>query len=264
MRRSLGWRAAFLLTVPLLIGCTPASSAAPMELTVYGAASLRDVLDRVRDVYADAAPGVTLTISTDSSVALRTQIEQGAPADVFLSADTENPAALVDAGLADGDAVSFATNHLAIVVPAGDPADIGDPQGLARDGVAIIAAGERVPITRYAEAAVARLAMLPGYPADFASRYAANIVSREDNVGSVAAKMSLGEGDAGIVYATDAAATSGVETIAIPPEANVVATYSAVVVGASRRQTVARDFLAWLVGPDGRAILADAGFGAPS
>ena len=115
-------------------------------------------------------PGLTLTISTDSSSALETQIEQGAPADVFLSADTTNPQKLVDAGLADGAAVTFAGNKLTVIVPADNPAGIASPADLAKPGIKVIAAGDEVPITKYATQLVANLAKEPGYPADFVGR----------------------------------------------------------------------------------------------
>lgn len=236
----------------------------PVGLTILGAASLTDVLEAVKAAYEGEVPGTTLTLTTDSSSALRTQIEQGAPADVFLSADVTNPQTLVDAGLTDGDAVNFAGNLLTIIVPADNPAGIATPADLARVGVQVVAAGDEVPITKYAVEAVDNLAALEGYPTDFASAYAANIVSREDNVRSVAAKIELGEGDAGIVYVTDATAATDVETIEIPDEANVPATYAGVVVSASQQIEAARAFLDWLAGADGQAVLAEFGFLPPS
>ena len=127
----------------------------------------------------------------------------------------------------------------------------------------IIAAGDEVPITKYATQLVDNLAKEPGYPADFAAAYAANIVSREDNVKAVVAKIELGEGDAGIVYVTDAGASTKVATVAVPDSANVLATYAGVVVKASPNPTAAQAFLAWFAGPDGQAILADFGFLPP-
>jgi len=239
------------------------SPSSGIELTVYAAASLKGVLARAEAAYEAANAGVTLTISTDSSAALATQIELGAPADVFLSADTKNPHALAAAGLTDGDPVAFAGNELTIIVPAANPARIITPADLAGEGVRIIAAGDEVPITRYAERLVANLASLDGYPADFGARYAANIVSREDNVKAVVAKVQLGEGDAGIVYRTDAAAADGLVVVDVPAGANVPATYSGVVVGASRHPEAARAFLGWLAGPGGQAILVELGFVPP-
>ncbi len=237
-----------------------ASSAAPASLTIYGAASLKAVLAKVRTTYQAANPGTTLTISTDSSSALETKIEQGAPADVFLSADTANPQKLVDQGLAAGSLTKFAGNLLTVIVPTANPAGIQTPADLARSGVKVIAAGDTVPITKYATQLVANLARQTGYPADFVAKYTANIVSKEDNVAAVVAKTELGEGDAGIVYVTDAKASTKVITIRVPDAANVPATYGGVVVKASTNVAAAQAFLAWLAGPDGQAILASFGF----
>jgi molybdate transport system substrate-binding protein len=240
------------------------SSAAPVDLTIYGAASLKAALGKIKTAYEAAVPGTTLTIATDSSSALETKIEQGAQADVFLSADTKNPQKLVDAGLAAGPVTTFAGNHLMVIVPTANPAGIQAPADLARPGVKIIAAGDAVPITRYANQLVANLAKQPGYPADFAAKYTANIASKEDNVAAVVAKVELGEGDAGVVYATDAKSSGKVATIPIPDGSNVPATYGGVVVKASPNVDAAAAFLTWLAGPDGQAILASLGFLPPA
>jgi molybdate transport system substrate-binding protein len=242
----------------------PSGTVPAADLTVYGAASLKGVLDKVKTAYEAASPGTTLTISTDSSAALETQIEQGAPADVFLSADTTNPKKLVEKGLAAGGAVSFAANELTVIVPAANPAGITSPKDLARAGVKIVAAGDAVPITRYATALVENLANQAGYPTDFVARYAANIASKEDNVTAIVAKLELGDGDAGIVYETDARASTAVTTVEVPGAANVPATYAGVVVKASRNAAAAQALLAWLVGSEGQAILRGFGFMPPS
>jgi molybdate transport system substrate-binding protein len=249
-------------TVAAVPSPTPAGT--PIDLTIFGAASLTGVLDAVRTAYEAANPGVSLTISTGSSAAVETQIELGAPADVFLSADVTSPQKLVDKGLARGGPVTFARNLLTVIVPAANPAGIVSPADLARRGVKVIAAGDRVPITGYANELVANLARQPGYPADFAARYAANIVSKEDDVAAVVAKVALGEGDGAIVYLTDAKRSPQVAAVGVPDDANVVATYAGVVVRASPNQGAAEDLLAWLVGPEGQAILATFGFRPPS
>jgi molybdate transport system substrate-binding protein len=243
---------------------TPGGSAAPVELTVFGAASLQGVLEEAKAAYEAAHAGTMVVLSTDSSAALETQIEQGAPADVFLSADTTNPQKLVDAGLADGDALVFAGNELTVIVPSGNPAGVAGPADLAKPGLKVIAAGDDVPITRYATQLVDNLAKETGYPSDFAAAYAGNVVSREDNVKAVVTKVELGEGDAGIVYGTDATASGKVETVPIPAGANVQASYAGVVVRASERLEAAHAFLDWLLGTDGQAILATFGFLPPS
>src|SRR5689334_12725183 len=227
---------AFLVLLAACSGGTgatsPSTSAAPAALTIYGAASLKGVLDQAKAAYEAANPGTTLTISTDSSSALETQIEQGAPADLFLAADTTNPKKLVDNGLAGSAVVTFAGNQLTIIVPTANPAGITSPFDLAKSGVKYVAAGDAVPITKYATQLIANLAKASGAPADFAAKVAANTVSKEDNVKAVVAKIELGEGDAGIVYVTDARASTKVTAIDVAPDVNVPATYAGVVVKA--------------------------------
>jgi molybdate transport system substrate-binding protein len=241
-----------------------APSVEPVELTVFGAASLKGALADAEAAYEAANPGSTVTVSTDSSSALETQIEQGAPADVFLSADTTNPKKLVDGGFASGTPVNFAGNKLTIIVPKDNPAGIQSPMDLAKAGLKVIAAGDEVPITKYATQLVKNLAGLAGYPADFEAKYADNVASKEDNVKAVVGKIELGEGDAGIVYVTDAAASDKVETVDVPDDANVPATYAGVVVKASPHVDAAQAFLDWFAGPDGQAILAKYGFLSPA
>jgi len=240
-----------------------APSAEAAELTIFAAASLKHMLAEAESAYEAANPGTDLTISTDSSSALETKIEQGAPADVFLSADTTNPQKLVDGGLASGEAVPFAGNKLTVIVPTDNPAAIQSPADLAKSGLRIIAAGDEVPITKYATKLIENLAQQSDAPAGFAAAYAANVASKEDNVSSIVSKVALGEGDAGIVYVTDAAASDEVTAIAIPDAANVPATYAGVVVGESPSQEAATAFLDWLTDADCQAVLSSFGFLPP-
>jgi molybdate transport system substrate-binding protein len=242
---------------------TPAPPA-PAEITVYAASSLTEAFDALAAAYEAAHPGAAVVRSYDSSAALRAKIEQGARADVFASADTRNPDALVSAGLAAGPTTPFAANELAVIVPAANPAGLVVPYGLAGPGVKVIAAGENVPITAYATTLLENLAAYRGAQADLVASYERNVVSREDNVKGIVAKVELGEGDAGIVYATDArSAGDRVRTLPIPPGTNVRVTYGAVIPTDAPRPAAAASFLAWLTGPDGQAILASFGFAAP-
>lgn len=264
MRRQL--RSTIGVLAVVVAGCSgggPSTAPGEVDLTIYGASSLKGVLEKVTPAYKAAVPGVTLTVSTDSSATLATQIEQGAPADVFLAADTSNPKKLMDEGLADGEAVTFAGNELTIIVPADNPAGIRSPADLAKPGVKVIGAGDTVPITKYATQLVANVGGESGYPANFLAEYTANIVSREDNVKAVVAKLEIGEGDAAIVYVTDAKASTKVATVDVPAAANVPATYAGVVVKASKNVPAARAFLQWLAGPGGQSILAGFGFLPP-
>jgi molybdate transport system substrate-binding protein len=237
-------------------GATPA-----LSLTIYAAASLTDVLPAIASAYRSVKPDVQLVTSTGASSLLRAQIEQGAPVDLFLSADERNARALLDEGLAEPPLVDFARNDLALIVPSGNPAGIRSPFDLARAGVRIVAAGPDVPIQRYADQLIANLASEAGAPARFAARVQANIVSREDDVRAVLAKIALGVADAGIVYATDAASSAAVEVIPVPAAANVPAVYAGVVPRAARHPIAAAALLQWLAGP-GSSVLASFGFAA--
>lgn len=252
-----------LVVVAACSGARASSASEGAPLAVYGAASLKPALTTLKAAYEVASPGSTLTLSTDSSAALEVKIEQGAPVDVFLSADTTNPQKLVDRGLADGSVVTFARNALAVIVPATNAASIRTPADLAARGVRVVAAGDSVPITQYASQLVTNLAALPGYPADFAVKYAANVATKEDNVAAVLAKIELGEGDAAIVYVTDAKSSAEVLAIPVPDAANVAATYGGVVVKNTNHAAASHAFLQWVAGGEGQAILASFGFRAP-
>jgi molybdate transport system substrate-binding protein len=243
-----------------------AASAPPSTaggLTIYAASSLTSAFKDLATAY-ETATGTSITLSFDASSALEAQIEQGAPADILASADTANPQKLETAKLAAGTPINFAGNVLTIIVPASGSNAVAIPADLAKAGVKIIAAGDAVPITKYANQLIANLAKQPGYPANFAAAVAANVVSKEDNVKAVVSKVELGEGDAGIVYLTDARASTNVKSIDVPATANVPATYTAVALKASKNATAAQAFLAWLTDTDAQAILAKYGFLAPN
>lgn len=260
-----------ILSLLLVVGCATGASTFPsdgsgntVELTVYGASSLKRALEEIETAYEAAVPGVDLTVATDASSTLRTQIEQGAPADIFLSADQRNPDALVAGDLTDGDAIVFARNELTVIVPIDNPAAITVPADLGKPGIKIVAAGDDVPITTYATRVVDLIAATADDPAGYAAAYAANVVSKEENVSAVVGKIELGEGDAAIVYITDARASTRVAAVDIAEETNVVASYAGVVVKASAHPTEAHAFLDWLTGPAGTAVLATSGFLPPA
>ena len=243
----------------------PATSPVPgvnVDLTVFGAASLRGAFGEISHTYPELFPGTTLTVTTDSSTTLATQIELGARADVFLSADTDNPRRLVVGGHAEAPPVPFARNLVVVVVAEGNPLGIEGARDLARPGLRIIAAGPDVPITRYANQLIDQLSRVPGFPPDFAAAYEANVVSREENVAAVVAKMQLGVGDAAIVYQSDASHAI-VQPLELPNGVAVWATYEGVVLAGSDHREAAWAFLEWLAGPVGQEILWSSTFEPP-
>lgn len=256
--------AALPILACLLAACggSASPSAGTETVTIFAAASLTDVMADLEPAYEAEHPAVDLIFSFDASSALRAQIAEGAPAALLLSADTSNAQALADAGLAAGDPQPFTRNRLTIAVPTEGGAGIATWQEMAGSGIRVVAAGEEVPIQRYAEEAIDKLAGLPDAPDGFAAAVRANVVSREDNVRAILAKLELGEGDAGFVYVTDARSSDGVRAIEIPAEAAVAVTYAGVVVDGATDQEAAAGFQAWLLEDMAQAALRDAGFSA--
>ncbi|MGE0227345.1 MAG: molybdate ABC transporter substrate-binding protein [Dehalococcoidia bacterium] len=284
MRGNRSWRDPLLLALTAVAsmivgvacggsdGTASRSSAAPNgaatatltgKLTVFAAASLTDSFRSIDEAFTKAHPGVTVEFNFAASSALATQIEQAGPADVFASADEAQMQRLVDKSLIEGEPSVFARNEPVIVVPADNHAGIAAPKDLAKAGVKLVLAAPDVPIGNYARQIIDKLAADPAYGAAFKDAVLRNLVSNEANVRAVLAKIELGEGDAGIVYETDALVSGEqVKTIGLPESANVVATYPVAVVQASDDKTLAAAFIAFLRGAEGQAILEDAGFDA--
>jgi molybdate transport system substrate-binding protein len=230
------------------------------RLTIFAASSLRDVVAALADEYETGHPGVTVVVASDASSTLRVQIEQGAPADVFAPASPAEIEPLAAAGLTSGAARSFATARVVLAVPSRG-SSVTDPWDLADDDVRIVSAAPPVPIARYGSEVLGRLAALPGAPADFAARVAANVVSEEANVRAVVAKLELGEGDAGFAYAPDLRGRPAVREVQLPVGATIFATYAAVGLVRAADPGRAADFVDWLAGDDAQAIIAGFGFG---
>lgn len=232
------------------------------ELTVAAASSLREVLPRVAEAFAGTAAGADATFrfsfaGTDTAAA---QIRAGAPVDLFAAAAPRYAEELADEGLVEPPR-PFATNRLVVIVPASDRTAIRSPRDLSGP-VKLVLASASVPIGAYARQALAALERL--YGTGYAERVLGNVVSEEDSVESVLAKVRLGEADAGFAYATDAVASDGgVVAIELPPEARTEAVYAAAVVTGASSPRTARSFVRFLVGDTAQALLRRAGFGPP-
>ncbi len=239
----------------------PAATAAHRTLTVFAAASLTGAFTEIGKNFEAANPGVTVTFNFAGSQALRTQIEQGASADVFASADHKNMDAMISENLvAGGKYQDFASNLLVVILPPGNPASIQTLQDLARPGIKLDLADSSVPVGNYARQALTNLSQDPAYGSDYSTQVLANVVSNETDVKQVVAKVDLGEADAGIVYVTDAQAAPDLKTIAIPKDFNVVASYPIAVVDKSHNTDLAASFIAYVLSPDGQAVLKKWGF----
>ena len=250
-------------------GCAAAASqdATPADtITVFAAASLAEPFRAVADAFEAGHPGVDVTFNFAGSQALRTQLEHGARADVFASADWEQMAAIRKANLLGNAPEYFATNRLAVVAPAGSDSVPG-LDDLARPGVSVAIASAEVPAGAYARATLNLMAQSEDFPDNFADSVLANVVTHEANVRAVAQKVALGEVDAGMVYETDAKAAqrdNSLRVIEIPLPFNPAAEYPIASLGEAANPQVALDFIAFVQGDDGQAILREYGFAPPA
>jgi molybdate transport system substrate-binding protein len=252
-------RAALVL---LALGLQAGAAHAETTLRVFAAASLNESFTEIARDFESTHPGVRVELQFAGTQVLRTQIEQGAAADVFASADMHHAEALAAGGLLH-DVRLFARNVLVVVVPAPEPR-VRQVTDLGLPGTKVVVAGPTVPAGRYTSQALGRLDASGLHGPGFEARVLANVVSQESSVRAVLAKVSLGEADAGIVYATDAAAAGRrVTVVAIPSEQNVSADYPIGLVQGSRQMALARAFVEAVTGPAGQAVLAARGFRRP-
>ena len=254
-----------LISILTVLGLTVTGcarqSAAPVEpasLTVFAAASLTDVFEAVGEAYEKAHPETKVVFNFAASSALRTQIQEGAAADVAAFAGENDMQGLVESGLANGDAAQiFAGNDLVVVVHPDRAAVVGSLDDLAKPGVKVVIAAEGVPAGDYARQVLTNLGASLG--AGFASAVLANVVSEEDNVRQVLAKVQLGEADAGWVYRSDAQAAAELGVIEIPPEANVRARYPIAILLAAPHPRAAQEFVDLVLSAEGQRLIADGG-----
>jgi molybdate transport system substrate-binding protein len=246
-------RAAFLIAAMLgANACGSDEPAAPDSITVFAAASLTEAFTQIVADF-EGQHGTKVRLSFGPSDGLATQIQEGAPADVFASASPKWMEAVAeDPGVTHR--ADFARNVLIVITPADDPAGVSSLDDLGHPGIKLVLAADGVPVGDYARELLGN--------AGIATEALANLVSNEDDVKGVVQKVALGEADAGIVYRTDvtAAVAGDVAVVEIPDDINVIAVYPiAALAGAP---TPARGFITYVLGP-GQTVLRDAGFLPP-
>jgi len=254
--------AALMAIAGVLLAACSAPTAAPSAtkttdpltgtVTVLAAASLTEVYGDLAARFEKLHPNVTITENFGGSSALAAQIVQGAPADLFATANEATMKTVTDAGLADGAPVVYATNILTLVVPPSNPAGVKTVADLARPGVKVALCDKTVPC---GSAAISLLT---------AEKLTVTPVTLETDVKAVLTKVELDEVDAGLVYVTDArTAGAKVTQIPIPDAANVINRYPIVVLAGSTNKKAARAFEQFILSATGTAALKNAGFGAP-
>lgn len=232
---------------------TEAAGGLEGDLTVFAAASLTDAFEAIGEAFGEANPDVDVTFSFASSSDLVGQIIEGAPADVFASADQNNMTKLIDAESNGGDPQTFATNSLAIIVEAGNPQGITGVEDLAENpDLIVVSCDPEVPIGAYSQEVFVNAGV------------EVEVDSFEENVRAVSEKVQLGEADAGLVYATDVtAAGDAAEGVEIPADINVVAEYPIATTAEAGDPELAAAFIDFVLADDGQAVLGEFGFGAP-
>ena len=229
------------------------------ELTVFAASSLTDAFTEMGKAF-DAKMGTKTTFQFAGSPTLRTQLENGAKADVYASANTQQFDPLVKAGLVVGNSI-FTKNRLIVIVPKKGSGNVKTLADLAKPGVKLVIADKTVPVGGYARQVFDALNKSGQYGPDYAARVLKNVVSEETNVRQVALKVQLGEADAGVVYTTDVTPNilPTVIQIAIPARWNVIAAYPIGTLKGSSSPDSARAFVNFVL-KDGQAILSKWGF----
>lgn len=252
MTRRLALAAVVVLGLAACGGPDAGTAAEPEErLTVLAAASLRDVFEDLGEVFTEQHPGTEVAFSFAGSSDLVAQLDAGATADVLATADEATMGRALASGTIAGQPQAFAHNTLTLVVPSGNPAGVsGLDASLA--GVDLVVCAPQVPCG----AATVALADLVGV--------ALSPVSEEGSVTDVLGKVRSGQADAGLVYATDAAAAGdAVETVAVARADEVVNSYPVAVTADPAEPDLAAAWVDLVLGPEGRQVLGDAGFGTP-
>jgi molybdate transport system substrate-binding protein len=237
------------------------AAAAKSERQVFAAASLSGAFTDIAHELEKQHPGLKVRLNLAGSQQLAAQIEQGAGADVFASADDRWMAYAREHGLIEDAPATFVRNRLIVIVPKSNPARIRRLQDLARGGTKLLIGADAVPVGHYTRTVFANLAHDPAFGGDYSRRVLANVVSEEENVKAIATKVQLSEADAGVVYRSDITGLGRyVSTIEIPEAANVLASYPIAAVAHAPAPEQARAFIEFVLSPAGQRILEHWGF----
>jgi molybdate transport system substrate-binding protein len=271
--RSETLRLLFAVVVVLLAGCDAATTAAPTsesnarpeaaELTVFAAASLTEAFTELGEQFEAQHPEATVVFNFAGSNQLAAQINQGAPADVFASANPAQMQMAIDSGrIVGGARQTFVRNRLVVIYPKDNPAGLTAWQDLAKSGVKVVFAAKEVPVGQYSLDFLDKAAQDAAYGIAFKAGVLANVVSYEENVRAVMSKVVLGEADAGIVYTSDVAGDNAgqVGRIDIPDTLNTIATYPIAALNDSAHPELAQAFVDLILSPQGQAVLESYGF----
>ncbi|MCL4562831.1 MAG: molybdate ABC transporter substrate-binding protein [Chloroflexi bacterium] len=274
----------FALIMVFVVGCTPGtvraisgvaggtqdprSAAAassipvhPATLTVLAAASLTEPFTEIGDEFEALHPGMTIQFNFAGSQQLSQQIAEGAPADIFASANqTQMDVAIQAGGVKPGTAHVFVHNRLVVILPKGNPGQIHSLQDLAKPGLEIILAANAVPVGQYSLEFLQKASQSPAFGPAFEADVLKNVVSYEENVQAIVTKIALGEGDAGIVYTSDVQKADSDISLTIPDALNVIASYPIAAITYSKHIDQANSLIEFILSAQGQSILEKYGF----
>lgn len=249
MRRTIA-RALLALALLVAVAACAAAPAPPKELTVFAASSLTDVFNEI----GPAFPYARVTFNYGATTQLRTQLEQGATADIFASANVQQMDLAALNGVVVGERPVFARNKLVVITSTPSLERLED---LTRPGLKLVITQRDVPVGVYTREALAKMSADARFGEEYGDRVLVNVVSEEANVRQLVAKVQLGEADAAWVYATDA---PGQRTIAVPDRYNTIAEYPVALAKSSREPELAQAFVGYLLAAEGKAALRKHGF----
>jgi len=234
----------------------------PQEITAFTAASLTGAFGEIGQIYKNET-NIRVVFNFDGSQALRTQIENGAYADIFVSANKKQMNAVKADGLMNNSSVIiFTKNKLSLIVPKDNPGKVGNLSDLAKPGLKIVIGTKDVPVGDYAMQIINKLGNDSQFGAEYKQKVLANIISQETNVNYVVTKVALGEADVGFAYVSDVTEdlAAKVDKVDIPDEYNILAEYPIGVLKNSKYPAQSEKFIELVTSSEGKAILKKYGF----
>jgi molybdate transport system substrate-binding protein len=242
---------------------TTIPSNASVDLNVFAAASLTGPFGEIGKLFESAHPGVHVVLNFAGSQQLAQQINQGAPADLFASANKAQMKMVIQAGgIISGTQETFVKNRLVVIYPKNNPAGLKELKDLANPGLKLVFAAKDVPVGQYTLEFLHKTSADPAFGAPYQEAVLKNVVSFEDNVKAVLAKVALGEADAGVVYTSDISGedAKNIGRLDIPDALNVIATYPIALIKTSKNLDLAQAFIDLVLSPQGQEILAKYNF----
>jgi molybdate transport system substrate-binding protein len=250
------------LIAVLVLASSAGLASEPKEITVFTAASLTGAFSEIGGIFENETD-IHAVFNFDGSQALRTQIENGAYADVFASANKKQMNALKNGGLMNNSSIIiFAKNKISLIVPKDNPAKIESISDLAKPGIKIVMGTKDVPVGDYALQIIDKLGNDSSYGQDYKTKVLSNVISQETTVNYVVTKVALGEADVGFAYVSDVTEdlASKVDKIEIPDEYNIIAEYPMGLLQESKYPTGGMEFMNLVISDEGKAVLEKYGF----